>query len=155
MPGGLVEEGPNMVGGCLCGDVRYEIDGKPLLTALCHCEDCQKQTGSAFSVLVAVPRCSLWIEGEHMAAFESVGASGHPVTRWFCSGCGSSVLSDVAITPDLVWIRAGTLDDRSWLRPQMNIWCDSAQPWVLLERAIPGFAKNPPIGVGRGGKDLA
>ena len=152
----MVEEGPNMVGGCLCGDVRYEVGAKPLLTALCHCEDCQKQTGSALSVLVAVPRESLWIDGQHLSAFESRGPSGRPVTRWFCSRCGSSVLSDVAITPDLVWLRAGTLDDRSRLRPQMNIWCDSAQPWVPMERAIPGFAKNPPIGVRLGrGEELA
>ena len=138
---------PNMVGGCLCGGIRYSVDAAPELTALCHCEDCQRQTGSAFSILVAVPKESVRIEGHGLAAFESVGASGWPVTREFCSGCGSPILSDVAITPDLLWIRGGTLDDRSWLRPQMNIWCDSAQPWVLLERAIPGFAKNPPIGV--------
>lgn len=142
---------PNMVGGCLCGGVRYAVYGRPWLTALCHCEDCQKQSGSAFSILVAVEREGLWIEGETLSAFESVGASGWPVTREFCSGCGSPILSEVSITPDLVWIKAGTLDDRSWLRPQMNIWCDSAQPWVLMDRAIPGFAKNPPIGVGPGG----
>lgn len=143
---------PNMVGGCLCGGVRYSVDAPPELTALCHCEDCQRQTGSAFSILVAVPRESVRIrKGRSLAAFESVGASGWPVTREFCSGCGSPILSDVAITPDLLWIRGGTLDDRSWLRPQMNIWCDSAQPWVLLERAIPGFATNPPIGVVSGG----
>lgn len=120
------------------------------MTALCHCEDCQKQSGSAFSVLVAVAIEDLRIEGETLSAFESVGASGWPVTREFCSGCGSPILSEVSITPDLVWIKAGTLDDRSWLRPQMNVWCDSAQPWVLMDRAIPGFAKNPPIGIGSG-----
>ena len=148
---------PNMVGGCLCGGVRYAVHGEPVLTALCHCEDCQKQSGSAFSTLVAVAREDLWVEGQSLAAFESVGVSGWPITRKFCAKCGSPVFSDVSITPDLVWIKAGTLDDRSWLRPQMNIWCDSAQPWVLLDRTIPGFAKNPPIGVvGPGGdEDLA
>lgn len=138
---------PNIVGGCLCGGVRYSVDADPELTALCHCEACQKQTGSAFSILVAVPKESVRIEGRSLAAFESVGASGWPVTREFCLGCGSPILVDASITPDLLWIRGGTLDDRSWLRPQMNIWCDSAQPWVSMDRAIPGFAENPPIGV--------
>lgn len=144
---------PNMVGGCLCGGVRYEVGVEPELTALCHCEDCQKQTSSAFSILVAVPREGLWVWGESLASYESLGTSGHPVVRQFCSSCGSPVLSYVAITPDLIWLKAGTLDDRSWLRPQMNIWCDSAQPWVLMDRAIPGFARNPPIGVGSGGDE--
>ena len=144
---------PNMVGGCLCGGVRYEVGAEPELTALCHCGDCQKQTSSAFSILVAVPREGLWVWGESLASYESLGASGRPVVRQFCSACGSPVLSYVAMTPDLIWLKAGTLDDRSWLRPQMNVWCDSAQPWVLMDRAIPGFAKNPPIGVGSGGDE--
>lgn len=137
----------------MCGDVRYEIFGRPLLTALCHCVNCQKESGSAFSILVAVAREELWLEGRNLGTFEGVGASGWPVTRQFCRECGSPILSDIAITPDLVWIKGGTLDDRSWLRPQMNVWCDSAQPWVDMDREIPGFAQNPPISVGPGGDE--
>jgi hypothetical protein len=47
---------PSIVGGCLCGDVRYEGEAEPLLTAVCHCRDCQKHTSSAFSVLVVLPK---------------------------------------------------------------------------------------------------
>jgi hypothetical protein len=53
----------NIVGGCLCGSVSYEADAEPVLTALCHCKHCQKQTSSAFSVLVALPKGSLRFEG--------------------------------------------------------------------------------------------
>ena len=74
----------NIVGGCLCGSVRYESEAEPLLTAACHCRHCQKQTSSAFSILVALPKGSLRIEGEALAAFEDVGASGLPVIRKFC-----------------------------------------------------------------------
>jgi hypothetical protein len=49
----------NVVGGCLCGGVRYASEAEPVLTALCHCRHCQKQTSSAFSVLVALPKGSL------------------------------------------------------------------------------------------------
>jgi len=48
----------NIVGGCLCGAVRYESEAEPVLTAVCHCRDCQKQTSSAFSVLVALPKAA-------------------------------------------------------------------------------------------------
>lgn len=135
-----------IVGGCLCGGIRYAGDAEPVLVANCHCADCQRQTSSAFSVLVAVPKGSLRIEGRELAAFRGVGESGRPVTRRFCPDCGSPIVSDVGMTPDLEWLKAGTLDDRSWLRPQMNIWSASAQPWVVMDDAIPAFAKNPPFG---------
>ena len=54
---------PNIVGGCLCGAVRYESEAEPVLTAVCHCRDCQKQTSSAFSVLVVLPKDNLRTEG--------------------------------------------------------------------------------------------
>lgn len=136
----------NIVGGCLCGGVRYEADAEPVLTAVCHCRQCQKQTSSAFSVLVALPKGSLRTEGRALAAFEDVGESGYPNVRRFCPECGSPIMSEVAATPDLEWLKAGTLDDPSWLRPQMNMWCDSAQPWVSMDEAIPAFEGNPPLG---------
>jgi len=136
----------NIVGGCLCGGVRYESDAEPVLTAVCHCRQCQKQTGSAFSILVALPKGSLKAEGRALAAFEDVGESGQPVTRMFCPECGSPIMGEVAATPELVWLKAGTLDDPSWLEPQMNMWCDSAQPWVRMDDAIPAFERNPPLG---------
>jgi hypothetical protein len=47
---------PNMNGGCLCGDVRYSASGEPVVTSICHCRDCQRQTGSVFVEVVAVPK---------------------------------------------------------------------------------------------------
>ena len=81
-----------------------------------------------------------------MAAFEDVGDSGLPVIRRFCSGCGSAIVSDVGATPDLEWLKAGTLDDASWLRPQMHMWSSRAQPWVVLDEDIPAYERNPPLG---------
>jgi hypothetical protein len=119
---------PKIVGGCLCGSVRYQSEAEPVLTAACHCHHCQKQTSSAFSIFIVLPKESLRIEGEALAAFEDVGDSGLPVFRKFCTKCGSAIVSEVVATPDVEWLNAGTLDDPSWFRPQMNIWCDSAQP---------------------------
>ena len=136
----------NLVGGCLCGSVRYESEAEPVLTAACHCRHCQKQTSSAFSILVALPKGSLRTEGGALAAFEDVGASGLPVIRKFCPECGSAIMADIAATPELEWLKAGTLNDPYWFRPQMNMWCDSAQPWVSIDDAIPAYERNPPLG---------
>ena len=134
-----------IVGGCLCGGIRYTSDAAPALTAVCHCKSCQKQTSSAFSILVAIPKGSLKIEGAELVAFRGVGETGEPVTRRFCPDCGSSIVYDVGATPGLDWVRAGTLDDPSWFTPQMHMWCDSAQPWVPINEELPRFAKNPPL----------
>lgn len=136
----------DIVGGCLCGNVRYSSDAEPAMTAVCHCTHCQKQTSSAFSILVAVPKGSLQIEGEPLGAYETRGESGQPLIRKFCTNCGSGIVTDVGVTPDLEWIKAGTLDDTSWLQPQVHWWSDSAQPWVKIDEAVPAFAGNPPLG---------
>ena len=91
----------DIVGGCLCGNVRYSSDAEPVMTAVCHCSHCQTQTSSAFSILVAVPKGSLRIEGKPLRAYETQGESGQPIIRKFCPNCGSPVVSDVAVTPDL------------------------------------------------------
>jgi hypothetical protein len=109
-----------MTGGCLCGRVRYSAEAEPLLTLICHCTHCQKQSGAAFSVNVVVPRAALSIEGEPKT-FEDRGASGRPVHRRFCPDCGSPVVSELDARPGVAFIKAGTLDDTGWLRPTAEI----------------------------------
>ena len=83
-----------VVGSCLCGAVRYESEAEPLMTAICHCDNCQRQSGSAFSIIVGVPAGSLRFEGEErLATYEDRGTSGKAVYRRFCKSCGSPVRS--------------------------------------------------------------
>ena len=67
-----------MTGGCLCGKVRYLANADPVVVAVCHCKNCQKQTGTAFSVLVGVPKSAILIEGR-LKTFHDRGDSGQPV----------------------------------------------------------------------------
>lgn len=131
-------------GGCLCGAVRYRADVEPAMTGVCHCRHCQRQSGSSFSILVGVPKGALRFEGETMVSYTDQGESGLPVLRKFCGRCGSPVLSEVAAMPDLDWIKAGTLDDVSWFKPQVHLWCDNLQPWVTLPPDAVKVARNPP-----------
>src|SRR6266496_3016521 len=125
---------PNLDGSCLCGGVTYGCDAEPIVTAVCHCSACQKQTGTSLSVVVGVPRDALHIEGDSLSSFTTVGTdSGKETARHFCSTCGSPIASFADEMPQLAFIKAGTLEDRSWLEPAMHVWCDSAQPWVALD----------------------
>jgi hypothetical protein len=120
-------------GGCLCGAVRYTVSCEPLWVAVCHCRNCQKQAGSALSVVAGFPRSALAIEGE-LTTFEDRGTSGQTVYRRFCGRCGSPVVTDTprAEAADLIFIKAGTLDDVSQLKPTTHYWTKRAQPWLAL-----------------------
>jgi len=132
-------------GACLCGSVRYTCDAQPVLTLLCHCTHCQRTSGAPYSVDVAVPRDSIKITGEIASYRDKGDDTGMLVVRQFCPKCGSPIISDVNATPQVLWIKAGSLHDSSWLTPQMNIWTESAQPWVSIDKNIPCFPRNPPI----------
>lgn len=131
-------------GSCLCGAVRYTSSAAPVMVALCHCTHCQKQSGGAFSVNVAMPKGALEMTAGKMAVFEDKGSSGQPVYRHFCGACGSPIYSDVVATPQLDWLKAGTLDDTSWVKPTVSIWCESAQPWVPQPEGVASFPQTPP-----------
>lgn len=129
-----------IAGGCLCGKIRYSATAEPVVTAVCHCKNCQKQTGTSFSVIVGVPSAALSVKGT-LKTFDETGSSGKAVHRNFCPDCGSPITSIVEAAPGLSFIKAGTLDDTSWLQPTMEVWCGSAQPWVSLAGDRKRFAK--------------
>jgi hypothetical protein len=120
-----------ITGRCLCGNVTYSVDAEPVVQAVCHCTDCQRQTGNPFSVIVGVPRAAFHVEGDTVASFATTGEDhGGDTERSFCSACGSPVSSYAAVLPELTFIKAGSLDDASWLEPAVEAWTSSAQPWA-------------------------
>ena len=133
-----------IIGGCLCGKVRYESDAEPIMVAICHCTHCQKQSGSAFSVNIAIPKGSLRFISGKTTIYEDKGSSGMPVYRHFCSSCGSPIYSDVAAVPQVDFLKSGTLDNANWVKPKISIWCESAQNWVVNPSDVNSFPQNPP-----------
>jgi len=136
---------PTISGSCLCGAITYTSSAQPALTAFCHCRDCQKAGGGGYSVNVAVPSSSLEVLGSPRT-FQTVGASGLPLARRFCDQCGSALFTDANAFAGLTFVKAGSLDDPSWIEPTLHIWCDSAQPWDVLPEGATCVARNPPAG---------
>jgi hypothetical protein len=132
----------NFAGSCLCGNVRYTITASPELIVACHCKNCQKQTGSAFSLFLGTPRDGVHVEGP-LTTYHDKGDSGKDVDRLFCGRCGSCVLANADVRPDLSFVFGGTLEDTSDLHPRTQIFCDSAQPWLHLT-GLESFARLPP-----------
>jgi hypothetical protein len=119
-----------ITGQCLCGSVSYSTDAAPVIQAVCHCTDCQRHSGSPFTVVVGVPRADLTVEGDTLTSFTTIGEDhGGETQRCFCSACGAPLFSINAAVPELALLKAGSLDDASWLEPGVEVWTDSAQPW--------------------------
>jgi hypothetical protein len=132
-------------GGCSCGKVRYSSDADPMFTGVCHCKTCQKITGSSFSVVIAVPDPALKVTGT-LSSFDTKGDTGNGTHSGFCPSCGSPVTWKADVMQGATMLRAGTLDDPSWLKPSMEIYCDSKMPWVSLGGGLQSFPKMPPAG---------
>jgi len=133
-----------LTGGCMCGAVRYECSAEPVMTANCHCRDCQRATGSAYASVFLVPRNAVKITGE-VKYYDVKGDSGNILSRGFCPTCGSRLFGKPAVVPDLMSIMLGSLDDPSSHKPAMDIYTASAQPWDYMNPELPKFPKLPPM----------
>ncbi|KFA68580.1 hypothetical protein S40285_06668 [Stachybotrys chlorohalonatus IBT 40285] len=100
----------SLTGSCMCGEVTYESSSKPLVTALCHCTDCQKWTGSAFSSNAVVPQDSFKVTKGTPKHFDVTGASGKNNRHFFCSTCGSSLYTVLEVMEGTVCIKGGGLN---------------------------------------------
>lgn len=128
-------------GGCLCGKVRYELTAEPLMCVTCHCKNCQRQAGSAYSIIIGVPAGSVAVTGE-VRTYDDTGDSGATVRRQFCPECGSPLFTLVDHPPGVMFVKAGTLDDTAALQPAFHCYTKSKQAWVDLGDT-PGFATVP------------
>ena len=124
-------------GGCLCGAVRYEAAWPPEALVLCHCRHCQKQAGSALSVVALLRRDNLRIRGR-LKTYDDRGSSGQPVWRRFCPACGSPVVTDTpgVEAQGMIFLKAGTLAETADLAPTLHYWTSSAQGWFPFDGTI-------------------
>jgi hypothetical protein len=105
-------------GGCLCGDVRYVVRGEPFHVGRCHCGDCRKETGSAYTIYGQWPLESFELHGE-LAEYQG---------RGFCARCGSRIAD---VYDEGVEIRLGSLDEAPFeLVPEAEVWIKRREPWI-------------------------
>jgi hypothetical protein len=98
-------------GGCLCGAVRYECSGDTEEASYCHCDDCKKATGGPYTVGVLVEAATLRIVCGQVKGYTTIADSGRKITREFCPNCGSPLFTRAEKCPDLVFLKAGCLDE--------------------------------------------
>jgi hypothetical protein len=126
-------------GACLCGTVRYEIDG-PFQTLMnCHCSRCRKSHGSAFATYAGAPLSGFrWIAGR-----DAIRQSSASPIRSFCGTCGS-VTPMFMESMQLALCPAGNLEGDLDIAPQGHLFAGSKAPWYTITDSLPQFQEWPP-----------
>lgn len=126
-------------GSCLCGAVRFTLDGEFERFYLCHCSHCRKDTGSAHAANLFASKAKLeWLSGQDKVHSYNLQGTRH--TRSFCSVCGSAVPT---VTPKMTVVPAGCLDTDVSQTPDAHIFAASRASWDHELHTIPVFDKYP------------
>jgi hypothetical protein len=131
-------------GACLCGRVEYEAEVDSRRVVLCHCTDCQINTGSAMGWGVAVVDDQFELKSGELKTFVKVAESGRRRVLAFCPECGTRIVSKpVEGEPGIISLRVGSIRQRAELQPRAHVWARFAQPWMDELSKLPKIDKQP------------
>lgn len=122
-------------GGCLCGAIRYEMQGEPLWVAYCHCESCRRHTASPVALFVGMNATDVhWTDAAPTAYASSPG-----IERLFCAQCGTPVAYRADRFPGELHLYHGTLDHPDTLQPRGHVHTAEQLPWFEIHDDLPRY----------------
>ena len=131
-------------GACQCRRVRYEISAEPLTAYACHCTECQRQSGSAFSLSMVVPRESIAVVSGKTKEWLRTHESGRIISCIFCDDCGVRLYHNPRANAAISIVKHGTLDNVDELQPVGHIWTRSAQKWFTISAEAVSYDGQQP-----------
>jgi hypothetical protein len=131
----MADETKFLEGGCLCGAIRYRIDGSSHRTTHCHCLHCRRSSGAPFLTWIEVftPEFSI-VSGTPSRYVSRPGA-----TRQFCGKCGTQLTFQDVEEPEVIDVTACSLDNADVVEPEDHIWCDRMPPWLQFSDGLPRY----------------
>lgn len=129
-----------IVGGCLCGGVRYEYDGDIAEISMCHCSQCRKAQGSAFVAVSPIETAKFRITAgaDLLKEFRAVPTK----ARVFCSHCGSPIYSARDDLPGVRRLRLGTVETPFTCANAYHIFAGSKASWFELTDNLPRHVES-------------
>ena len=126
-----------ITGSCYCGSIQFELLNKPKLVVNCHCDDCKKRNGAAFSTYIAVSEDNLHIStgGNLLKNYEAKNVG----IKYFCADCGSPVYNRNVRLPGLSLVFYGAITNPIVFKPKFNVFCSTKHAWVDDIKDIPSF----------------
>jgi len=130
-------------GRCLCGSIRFTVAEEPLTVYACHCTDCHKRSGSAFSLSVWVNYRAIAVTQGEAVQHETSTEDGRARTQRICQRCLSQLWAEPRSGSHIAIVRGGMLDDAGALRPIAHLWTRSAQPWFPFPEGAIKYETQP------------
>lgn len=132
-----------LTGGCRCGAVRYQTSGKPIVHAICHCNDCRRSAGAPSVSWLMVKEEQLAVLAGEPKEYQSSEAA----RRFFCGTCGTGLFyRNATVLPGIVDIQSGTLDAPDQIPAQMHIQAAERIDWMVTTDDLPVYERYPPLG---------
>ena len=122
-------------GRCFCGQVRYELSGKPKAACHCHCESCRRAAGAPFVTWVSFDGDGLSLVSGTIAEYRSSPG----VHRGHCAACGTTITYSWDKRPEEIDIALSSLDDPSGIEPEAHIWVEDKVPWLVINDDLPQY----------------
>ena len=128
-------------GSCLCGEVKYRINGTLSHARNCHCSMCRKAHGAAFRSRASANAAEFeWVQGENLVTFYESSPGTH---RGFCRACGSPIMTKFDARPSYFGVPLGALDDDPGVRPELHVHVESKAPWFTITDDLPQYQVGP------------
>jgi hypothetical protein len=128
---------------CHCGGSSLTCRGAPRKVSLCHCLQCQRRTGSLFSVAAFFPRDAVEQTAGRWASYVRPSVSGQAVRFHFCPDCGSNVWWEPDRMPHLIGVAVGAFGDPSFPMPEQAVWASERHDWLNSLGSLPSHRGNP------------
>jgi hypothetical protein len=126
-------------GGCACGELRYRLTSAPMFVHCCHCLNCQRQTGSAFVLNMLIEASRVELLGGTLTGVPVPRDEGQLHRIFRCRHCQVAVWSEYSGRSEVLFVRAGTLDNPASVSPDVHIYTRSKLPWITLPSSVPAF----------------
>lgn len=138
----LMEERMERIAQCVCGSLRAITTGDPALTYVCHCNECQRRTGSVMHAGASFLKAQVRVKGV-AKVFTRLGNSGGTLRFHFCPECGSTVVWDADKFPDRIGVAIGCFADRDFPPPTLSVWEEGMHDWVGLPHGLSRYEQAP------------
>ena len=123
-------------GQCHCGAISFKAVVDPKKVVACHCKDCQILSGAPFRAVLPTPADDVSLVG-NPKQYVKVAASGNRRVQAFCGECGTQLYATEPDSPKTLNIRLGCVNEREQLSPSVQIWGNSAVPWLHSLSSVP------------------
>jgi hypothetical protein len=122
---------PVRTAACRCGALSARCEGEPVRVSVCHCLDCQRRTGSAFSAQARFPEAAVTVSGA-ANSYVRIADSGLRVTDSFCPQCGSVVAYRNEGMPGLIAVPLGAFADPEFPPPRFSVYEERKHRWTVV-----------------------